>query len=307
MALANVMLVEPKGVLSGCTEDGLREIIKGLVNTNITDEGRNPFVYEIASINFDGNHHSNCSGIAPARYELLKKIQRESQRDLIFFQECTVNNPLKQLKAEFNDSYKCEISGKESGIIWNNDVFNVERMNTFNLITEKYATLQPHRGRGRICMCKVSLKDRDSNTKKKEPNITQFMAVSWHGPNKTSDKPNIFEELIKFCMEQETRLELPCLIGGDFNYSAQHADEKIENKTGWCISYDEESKYDFFLSSGGLNLKDITWECLKYDDPESLLPQSDETNEIPLEIILDHKPVLANLDLGEQLPFSPKK
>ena len=104
----------------------------------------------------------------------------------------------------------------------------------------------------------------------------------------------------------------PILIGGDFNLPMTIAKEIMEDKTNWTIPISEgndpsgsrKQHIDYFLVYK-LLISNVTYKSLTLQDPDGTFSKSDsnqitdnETVQVDPNKLLDHTPLLADLDLG---------
>ena len=97
------------------------------------------------------NGESDGKGTAKLRKTIINLILNQAQRDLILFQECIWENPLKHITCPVN--FKYEKVGKEAGIIWNPDVFEVQKVEIKDDFKHQYQKVIENRGR--LCVCDV--------------------------------------------------------------------------------------------------------------------------------------------------------
>ncbi|XP_078599083.1 uncharacterized protein LOC144874604 isoform X2 [Branchiostoma floridae x Branchiostoma japonicum] len=300
------------------SEDDVDSLNETLMIHSITDYGRHPYRYGIASVNFKGNvKGSRGSGNANLRKLLLSQLHGQTYNSIVFVQECPWNHPEGELKLEEKFCYTGVKN--EAGVIWNSELFGVKRLDSYRLIGDKYPKLMQHRGR--LCICEVTLVDQpvttDNNVAlEKTPNVSDFIAISWHGPHKCTDaeKQLVLRDLLEFVTVmyiKDKNGPKSCVIGGDFNFSIEKACEDLDSYPGLTIaaSYGLETIDYFIFTSDLINILHADQLFLEYDAASIYTAQdrdrarAEECKAAPNDVI-DHKPVFAVLDLGSPNPFS---
>ncbi|XP_066270931.1 uncharacterized protein [Branchiostoma lanceolatum] len=300
-------------------DEELAQLNEALMRAAITDHGRHPYRYGIASVNFKGD--TRGTGNATLRKLLLGQLQEETRMSIIFVQECPWADPVKQLELGETFCYTGVLG--EAGIIWNSDLFELKRLDSYKLIGDKYPNLIQHRGR--VCISEMSIKVQptghtaSSNIAMEEkPNVSDFIAMSWHGPHKSTnaEKQLIYRDLLAFfrtlTVTGNKDGQRACVIGGDFNFRLDKACDNIDDSyPGVTIptSYGWEAIDYFIFTSDLINILHAQQLSSDYD-VESLYTTQDrdraraETCKTASNQIIDHSPVFAVLDLGSPNPFS---
>ncbi|CAH1246568.1 Hypp7744 [Branchiostoma lanceolatum] len=155
----------------------------------------------------------------------------------------------------------------------------------------------------------------------KEPNVFDFIAISWHGPHKCTDaeKQLIFRDLLAFfktlTVTKNKDDQKACIMGGDFNFSINKACDNIDDSypglaipTSYHRSGPETIDY-FIFTSDLINILHAQQLSLDYDvgsvyttrDRDRARAEACKT--APNQVI-DHSPIFAVLDLGSPNPFS---
>ena len=139
-----------------------------------------------------------------------------------------------------------------------------------------------------------------NTTKKKEKEVARA-------------KKETLRQLIVFCESEKTLKDNPILIGGDFNLPMSIAEDILEDRANWNIPISEghdpngsrKEHIDYFLVYNKLHISKVTYESLTSEDPNRIFSKSDEnqitdngTVLVDHNKLLDHSPLLANLDLG---------
>ncbi|XP_035662117.1 uncharacterized protein LOC118406293 [Branchiostoma floridae] len=304
-----------KRKLSESSEDDITEMNEALMRAAITDHGRHPYRYGIASVNFKGD--TRGTGNAALCKLLLGQLQEQSRVSVVFVQECPWADPVSQLQLGETFCYTGVVN--EAGIIWNSDLFELKRLDSYKLIGDKYPNLIQHRGR--ICISEMSIKDQptghvasSSIAMETEPSVKDFIAISWHGPHKCTDaqKHLIFRDLLAF-FKTLTDGQKAGVIGGDFNFSLDQACDNIDiNYPGLAIptSYGCETNAFFIFTSDLINILHAQQLSLDYDAVSVYTTQdryraSTETcTTLSSYQVIDHSSVFGVLDLGSPNPFS---
>ncbi|KAI8521575.1 hypothetical protein Bbelb_013290 [Branchiostoma belcheri] len=303
---------------SESSEDDAEELNEALMRTAITEQGRHPYRYGIASVNFKGD--TRGTGNAALRKLLLGQLQGQTRVSILFVQECPWRDPVKQL--QLSETF-CYIGvTNEAGIIWNTELFELKRLDSYKLIGDKYPNLIQHRAR--VCISEMSIKHQPTEltassdiAKEEAPNVSNFIAISWHGPHKCSEekKQLIFLDLLAFLKTQtvtnDGQKAQALVIGGDFNLRLDKAWDNIDRYPGLAIptSYGLETIDYFIFTSDLINILHAQHLSLG-DDVGSVYTTLDrdrakaEACKIPSDQIIDHRPVFAVLDLGRPNPFS---
>ncbi|CAH1233208.1 REST [Branchiostoma lanceolatum] len=297
----------------------LAQVNDALMQAANTDHGRHPYRYGIASVNFKG--YEGGTGNRDLRKRLLSQLQEQIRVSIIFVQECPWADPVKQLQLEEPFCYTGV--NNEAGIIWNSDVFELRRLDSYRLIGDKYPYLILHRGR--VCVAEMSIKDQPTGDTassniaiENEANVSDFIAISWHGPHKSTDaeKQLIFRDLLAFFktlrVTKHKDDQRACIIGGDFNFSLDKACDNIDDGyPGLAIptSYGSETIDYFIFTSDLINILHAQQLSLDYDVGSVYTAQDrdrarTETCKTASNIVIDHSPVFAVLDLGSPNPFS---
>ncbi|XP_066278481.1 ankyrin repeat domain-containing protein 17-like [Branchiostoma lanceolatum] len=311
-----------KGKPSESREDEAKELAQlneSLTRAAHTAHGRHPYRYGIASVNFKGD--TRGTGNATLRKLLLGQLQEETRMSIIFVQECPWADPVKQLELEETFRYTGLLN--EAGIIWNSDLFELKRLDSYKLIEDKYPNLIQHRGR--VCISEMSIKVQPTGhtassniAVEKKPNVSDFIAISWHGPHKSTDaeKRLIFRDLLAFfktlTVIENKDGQKACVIGGDFNFRLDKAFDNIDDTyPGLTIpaSYGSDTIDYFIFTSDLINILHAQQLSLDYDVGSVYTAQDRdraraETCKTASNIVIDHSPVFAVLDLGSPNPFS---
>ncbi|XP_078578480.1 uncharacterized protein LOC144863300 isoform X1 [Branchiostoma floridae x Branchiostoma japonicum] len=300
------------------SEDDTTEVNEALMRAANTDHGRHSYRYGIASVNFKGD--TRGKGNATLRKLLLGQLQEQARVSVIFVQECPWADPVTQLQLEETFCYTGLLN--EAGIIWNEELFELKRLDSYTLIGDKYPNLVQHRGR--ICISEMSIKDQptghaSSNIAiEKEPNVKDFIAISWHGPHKCPDaeKQLIFRDLLAFfkTLTENKDGQKAGVMGGDFNFSLGKSCEIIDDSypgLTFPTSYGLETIDFFIFTSDLINILHAQQLSLDYDVGSVYTPQDRdrdraraETCKYPSNQVIDHSPVFGVLDLGSPNPFS---
>ncbi|KAI8521574.1 Mediator of RNA polymerase II transcription subunit 19 [Branchiostoma belcheri] len=300
------------------SEDDYQELNEALMRNAITEHGRHPYRYGIASVNFKGD--TRGTGNAALRKLLLGQLQGQTRVSILFVQECPWRDPVKQL--QLSETF-CYIGvTNEAGIIWNTELFELKRLDSYKLIGDKYPNLIQHRAR--VCISEMSIKHQPTEltassdiAKEEAPNVSNFIAISWHGPHKCSEavKERIFLELLVFLKTQtvtnDGQKAQALVIGGDFNLRLDKAWDNIDRYPGLAIptSYGLETIDYFIFTSDLINILHAQHLSLG-DDVGSVYTTQDkdrakaEACKTPSDQVIDHRPVFAVLDLGSPNPFS---
>ncbi|XP_035674930.1 uncharacterized protein LOC118414790 [Branchiostoma floridae] len=305
-----------KTKLSESSEDDTNEVNDALMRTAIMGHERHPYRYGIASVNFKGV--TRGTGNATLRKLLYGQLQGQTRVSVLFAQECPWANPVSQLQLEDTFCYTGVVN--EAGIIWDSELFELKRLDSYRLIGDKYPHLIQHRGR--ICISEMSIKDEQAGhaassniAVEKEPNVKEFIAISWHGPHKCTDKEKqlIFRDLLAFFKALTSKGgQKAGVIGGDFNFSIDKACDNIDdNYPGLAIptSYGCETIDYFIFTSDLINILHAQQLSLDYDVGSVYTAQdrdraSTESCKTPSNQVIDHSPVFGVLDLGSLNPFS---
>ena len=111
---------DTSGVLEGISNDGVEELNKSFMENSINDHGEKPFAYGIATMNLSGVSKPEVTEPTKIRKKTLNLILRETQRDIILWQECKWVNPLNHINTEFLvedvkifcfwETFGCEVS-----------------------------------------------------------------------------------------------------------------------------------------------------------------------------------------------------
>ncbi|CAH1270482.1 Hypp4346 [Branchiostoma lanceolatum] len=309
-----------KGDKKNASEDAVRELNEALMQMSVTEHGRHPYRYGIASVNFKGD--TKGAGNANLRKLLLSQLQGQTHVSIVFVQECPWADATKQLQLENKFCYTGVTN--EAGILWNSDLFEVERLDSYKLIGDKYPNLIQHRGR--TCICKFMLKpEHEQHTAssnvalERTANVPNFIAISWHGPHKCIDaeKQLIFRDLLSFVqtLTDGRNGQTACIIGGDFNFSIDKAHKNIDNFPGLTVaaSYGSETIDYFIFTSDMIDVLHAQQLSLNYDTGSVYTTQDRdraraEACKTAANKIIDHSPIFAVLDLGSPSPFSsPRK
>ncbi|XP_078689664.1 uncharacterized protein LOC144920982 [Branchiostoma floridae x Branchiostoma belcheri] len=302
------------------SEDVVRELNEALMQTSITEHGRHPYRYGIASVNFKGD--TKGAGNANLRKLLLSQLQGQTHVSIVFVQECPWADATTQLQLGKKFCYKGVVN--EAGILWDSELFEVERLDSYRLIGDKYPNLMQHRGR--VCICKFTLKPApeqhtaSSNIAlERTANVSDFIAISWHGPHKCIDaeKQLIFRDLLNFVqtLAEGRNGQTACIIGGDFNFSIDKAHGNMDSFPGLTVaaSYGSETIDYFIFTSDLINVLHAQQLSLNYDTGSVYTTQDRdraraEACKTASNKIIDHRPIFAVLDLGSPSPFSsPRK
>ena len=121
----------------------------------------------------------------------------------------------------------------------------------------------------------------------------KFLCVSWHGPNTNVDKEKALEIMLSFVDKMCMKLNLPCIIGGDFNVSCEKVisylnESKLESKfiCSQCVIRPRRTRViDFFVTSKSLEVTGVTavdWNSLRNIDEN-------------LDDYFDHDPIVGSI------------
>ncbi|CAH1258707.1 ANKRD28 [Branchiostoma lanceolatum] len=311
-----------KGKPSESREDEAKELAQlneSLTRAAHTAHGRHPYRYGIASVNFKGD--TRGTGNANLRKLLLGQLQEETRMSIIFVQECPWADPVKQLELEETFRYTGLLN--EAGIIWNSDLFELKRLDSYKLIGDKHPNLIQHRGR--VCISEMSIKVQPTGhtassniAVEKKPNVSDFIAISWHGPHKSTDaeKRLIFRDLLAFfktlTVKENKDGQKACVVGGDFNFRLDKACDNIDDGyPGLTIpaSYGSDTIDYFIFTSDLINILHAQQLSLDYDVGSVYTTQDRDRARAEMcqtasNQVIDHSPVFAVLDLGSPNPFS---
>ncbi|CAH1249894.1 Hypp8711 [Branchiostoma lanceolatum] len=282
-------------------EEGAQSMISSL-----TEHGRHPYRYRIASVNFMRDTEAMN---AASRKELLSELLNRVSASIVFVQRCPWDAPRKhlQLQEKFRYTGVCD----EAGILWDSEVFHVKRLDSYELIGDKYPSLIPHRRQA--CICEVTLKELHTAggniALEKSPNVSEFIAISWRGPYNCpgEEKQQIFRDLLSLSKSlTEDGSQKACIIGGGFNLSIDKAQENIDNSfSGLTIASSGSDPNDYFIfTSDMINVLQAKQFSLDYDATQEKDIASSEVSDIPPGKVIHQKSVLAVLDLGSPHPFS---
>eukprot|EP00058_Branchiostoma_floridae_P000202 XP_002585690.1 hypothetical protein BRAFLDRAFT_111442 [Branchiostoma floridae] len=155
-----------KRKLSESSEDDITEMNEALMRAAITDHGRHPYRYGIASVNFKGD--TRGTGNAALCKLLLGQLQEQSRVSVVFVQECPWADPVSQLQLGETFCYTGVVN--EAGIIWNSDLFELKRKIAKQ---DPTATTGQHIGRVRI-------KQEEQQTKEKIRQAEQKLEQMQH-------------------------------------------------------------------------------------------------------------------------------
>jgi hypothetical protein len=200
---------DTSGVLEGISNDGVEELNKSFMENSINDYGEKPFAYGIATMNLSGVSKPEVTEPTKIRKKTLNLILRETQRDIILWQECKWVNPLNHINTEFLDAYTR--SDDEAGIIWNSNIFDIRNISKTLYQNEIESFQKLKENRARLCIGKVNYLDEEKDkrledykarfmiqdSEKDEPKtiVNSFIIMSWHGPStgwKLEDKKRAF-------------------------------------------------------------------------------------------------------------------
>ncbi|CAH1255560.1 ANKRD28 [Branchiostoma lanceolatum] len=151
-----------------------------------------------------------------------------------------------------------------------------------------------------------------------KPNVSDFIAISWHGPHKCSDveKQFIFRDLLAFfktltVTKNKDDPQKACVMGGDFNFSIDKACDNIDSYPGLAIptSYGSETTDYFIFTSDFINILHAQQLSSDYDAGSVYTTQDRDRARAEMcttasNQVIDHSPVFAVLDLGSPNPFS---
>ena len=198
----------------------VEDINKSCMESSITDYGKIPFAYGIATMNLSGVSKPEVSKATERRKKVLNLILLNTQRDIILFQECKWTNPLRHINTNYLDNYIIRGDG-EAGIIWNSKVFDVEDISIKTLYSntiEYFPKLKLNRGRLFIGTAKYKKEEEEQRVEDYKDHfgevpkllVHRFIIMSWHGPCKINkdekkekkvigEKKDILKQLIEFC------------------------------------------------------------------------------------------------------------
>ena len=207
---------------------------------------------------------SDSRATNPERAETVRLILEDERPDIVFGQEILPRKP-KWLPDVL--SYDWRVTGSETAIVWNSELFKDAKeidQGMKEKITAKmtapgksWASDAATLGRVPARITIVGLVHKSSKTR--------VLAVSWHGPHKmtTVKKKTTFKALQDFCIEVRDQLfkstETRIVIGGDFNLCL----DEVKPEAKFVVeSYEPSPRrkhnvIDYFVHTKDVKMKDM--------------------------------------------------